>query len=138
MSVRYTTKEAIAAKLYDKINAVSQFQNRVERQYVEVGTYEYPGVFINDVRETRRRVLKDAVHVVWTALLILYVFDEGTTLSTTLNSTLASLISAVKADPTLDNLVYNTKIIQVDTDEGFLRPHGVALLTTEVEFLTQV
>jgi len=137
MSVSYTEKEPVAVALYGKLNAVSEFQS-VDRQYVEMGDYDYPGVFINDVREVRRTVLKDVVHVLWTVLIVVFVFDDSLTLSTTLNAEIKRAIDALKVDVTLGvSGVYNTRVLDVDTDEGFLRPHGVAMLTTEISYLTK-
>jgi len=136
MSVYYATKEQVAAKLFSIFQAVSQLKF-VDRQYIEPGNYAYPGLFINDVREARDSRLKDVVLVTWSVLLVLYVYDDSATLSTTLNAEIKRLIDALKADVTLGGLTYNARVLQVDTDEGFLRPHGVALLTTELVLLSQ-
>jgi len=135
MSVYFATKEEVAAKLYDILADAAVGFKSVDRQYNEVGDYDYPSIFINDVREARNRKLKDVVLVTWNVVLVLYTYDEQATLSTTLNADIKKAIDAIKDDVTLGGLVYNTKITQIDTDEGFLRPHAVALLTLEITYL---
>jgi len=136
MSLTFTTKEDVATALYNLFYSVSAFKH-VDRQYVEPGNYEYPSVFINDVREDRRIVLQDVVDVLWRVTLLLFVYDDSATLSTTLNTEIKRVKDTIKGDPTLGGLVVTSKIVNVDTDEGFLRPHGLALIALELRYLTR-
>ena len=136
MSVYKATKEEAAVALKAALDLPAFFSD-VERQYVEKGNYTYPSIFFNDIREARNRKLLDVVLIDWTVLIVVYVYDGGTTLSTTLNAAIAEALDAMKLDVTLGGKVYNVKVAQVDTDEGFLRPHGVALLTVTVTFLSE-
>ena len=92
---------------------------------------------MNDVREQRERKLLDVVLITWTVLLVLYIYDDSRTLSTTLNADIKKAKDIIKADVTLGGKVYNTRIIQIDTDEGFLRPHAAGLLTLEITYLSE-
>lgn len=136
MSVYYGTKEGIATDVYNSLVSLYAAA-RVERQYMEQGNYSYPAVFMNDMTEERTRYLKDVVLVKWTLALILFVYDEGSTLSTTLNTEIAKVCDKLNNDPTRGGIAYNTKILRVDTAEGFKIPHGVAIVSVEILYLSQ-
>jgi len=134
MSVYYGTKETIITNVYNVLVSLYNSQT-VDRQYVEPGNYGYPSIYINDTSQTRKRILKDVVLIEWTINLVLFVYDEGSTLSTTINTELDRVCDKLKDDPTRGGLAYNTEIERIDLE--FEKPHAVALFTIKVIYLGQ-
>lgn len=138
----YTTKEAITQHLEDTITTMIQAQNpngKVDRQHFEdFGNYEYPSAFLNEVRDTPKRYARDLTKMVSMYTIILFDHSEAEELSTKLNSLVKLGKEALLESPTRGGIAYNTNIVSIDTDEGFLFPHCVAVFTVEVTYLTEI
>ena len=109
----------------------------MDRQKQEIfGDYKYPLAFINDSSESRTYVLSDCIKVEWTVVIVAYNL-AGDTPSTVLNSLISIVKSGVESDITLGGNAYNTKIIRIDTDEGFAYPNCMALFTVVISYMSE-
>lgn len=133
------TKENILANLGTVLNTISGI-NFVDyqRMYNSGITKEkYPGVFINDVRTDKDRILKDVVKNMFTVGFVGFVWvDEGEDLSTAMNAFMESVKDKVMLDNTRDSNAYDTRIIVIETDAGSRFPQGVFLLLLEILFFS--
>lgn len=141
MGIHFGNKETMLAKLETNIGAIvvgARSMKKVDRQHYEnFENYEYPSAFINDVREPRTPYLKDVVKVLWSVVVIVFDHSEGDDLSTKLNALIAATKAKLKSDTDLNGQAYTVKTVQIDTDEGFLFPHCVAIFTLEILYLSQ-
>ena len=133
------TKEKILANLGTEIGTVTGI-NFVDyqRMYNSGITKEkYPGVFINDVRTDKERILKDIVKNIFNVGFVGFVWvDEGEDLSTALNAFMESVKDKIMLDNTRDSNAYDTRIVVVETDAGSRFPQGVFLILLEILFFS--
>lgn len=135
----YGTKENILANLKTVITAIkkaSGYNNDiayVDRQYQEMGNYEYPATFINDIREINTKVLKDLISVDLTIQVICFVHAE-TNVSTELNKFLEDVAKAITVDTTRGGEAKRTDITDIDVDSSFMIPHGVGIMTLRIHY----
>lgn len=135
MALVYTTPEAVFAKI-ETILIAAGFK-RVDRQHVEdFNNYEYPSAFLNDVTRNRIEVCQNVSHYnPHYGVIVAFTRDDTGSMQTTLNSLIATTISAFSADRTLGGLVTALRTKKVTTDQGYYAPHCVAIIPFEVEYL---
>ncbi|MBW2037190.1 MAG: hypothetical protein JRI41_06895 [Deltaproteobacteria bacterium] len=138
MALRFATREEVAVGIVNAISTVSALQ-LVERQHQEItSNVSYPLAYVNEVREERTRLLKDVIKVsAQFAIVVADKSDDGSDMSTILNTLVASVAIALLEDLTLDSKVYNLKVSAIDTDEGFLAPYCVGVMTVRVDYYSQ-
>ena len=135
MSLVFGNKESMLSEL--EANLKSGGIKYVDRQKQEIfGDYQYPLAFINDSSESRTYILTDCIKVEWTIAVVAYAL-AGTTPSTSVNSLISIVKSGIEADITLGGNAYNTRIIRIDTDEGFAYPNCMALVTVVISYLSE-
>ncbi len=138
MALNFATREEVATGIVNAISTVSSLQ-LVERQHQEItDDITYPVAYVNEVREERTRLLKDVIKVdAQFAIVVAGKSDDGSDMSTILNSLVASVSAALLSDLTLGGKVYNLRVTAIDTDEGFLAPYCVGVMTVRVEYYSQ-
>lgn len=140
--MRYTTAEDVLADLVTDIKAVvigSETMKNCERHHQEdYENYEYPSSFLNDVRRDRTRYLQDVIKILHTVVVVVFDYSMEGDLGTRLDALIRATIDKILDDVTRGNKVYNTKVVRVVTDEGFLEPHCVGILTLELTYLSRV
>jgi len=131
--------ENIATEL-EKITVANGYANdiqQVDRQFdaPEEGNYKYPSIFVNDRDEQRVQLLKDLFRVVLTVGLVLYVYDEGGTLGTSINSFIEDTKKALLADITRGGQARNTTITRILVDASLVTPPSAGIIMLcEVEY----
>jgi|GEM_PF-5239438 len=140
--MRYTTAEDVLLDLVADIKTVSvngRTMKDCERHHQEdYENYEYPSSFLNDVRRDRMRFLQDVIKVTHTIVVVVFDYSEEGDLGTKLDALIRATVDKILDDVTRGTKVYNTKVVRVVTDEGFLEPHCVGILTLEVSYLSRV
>lgn len=140
MALIYATAEQIGENLRTTMLGIVGVNNpkRVDRQHHEdFNNYAYPSCYINDVRRDITRILKDVILVKHTFDIIIFGRSEGGDMATLLNSLIDDSCGAIISDPTRGGFAYDTRIIRIDTDEGYYEPVYVAALAVEVYYLAR-
>jgi hypothetical protein len=135
--MKYGTREEVASSLELSLISVAGMK-KVDRQHFEnFANYQYPSAFLNEVRDTRQAFLKNVIKVQGMYTAVLFDKSEAGDLSTKLNSLVNLGLTAILTDVTRGGKAYNTTVVAIDTDEGFMAPHCVAILTIQVLYLSQ-
>jgi len=134
-----TTKEAIMTALGVKFNAISGIKfvdyQRVYDQGIDKA--RSPGVFLNDVRIDKEKLLSDITKNEFTIGVVGFVWaEEDENLATILNAFLETCKDAVVSDRRLVGTVYTTNIDVIETDGGNRHPQGVFVMMLLVTFFS--
>lgn len=96
-----------------------------------------PGVYINDVRIDKEKILDDVVKNTFTAAIVGFVYARsGEVLSTILNIFMEQVKDAVILDRSRGGKAYDTKILIVETDAGSRYPQGMFVVMNEIIFFS--
>jgi len=139
MAYTKSTKEAILDNLATAISGISGI-GFVDYQRVynsSITQDKYPGVFINDIRTDKVRLLKDIVKNLFSVELVCWVWASDTQdLGTEMNSFMEKVKSAVLNDITRGGNAFNTKLTIVETDAGSRHPQGLFVCAVEITFFS--
>ena len=137
MALVFTTKEAILNAVETALKTLSWIKT-VDRQHMGIEEYDPKGALLNDLRESRRTVLKNCILVNYTLLLTVYVLDEATAaLSTDLNAAIEQ-VKALFVGSTLGGIAKSVQITSVDTGGGFESPKASATFDLAIVYLSAV
>lgn len=133
------TKEAILTDLYNAINAISGIQFvDWQRTYDENITKERcPGVFINDIRTDKTKLLKDVTKNGLMVGIVGWVWaDDGEELGTVLNTFIENVKDAIITDRGRSSNAYTTDIDTIQTDGGNIHPQGQFIIMLSITFFS--
>jgi len=133
------SKEAILSNLGSELGEITGIQfvdyQRVYNSGIDKD--KYPGVFINDLRTDKTRVLKDVVRNIFTVGIVGFVWvDDDEDLATELNSFMESVKDKLMEDNTRSSNAYDTRITTIETDAGSRHPQGVFIIILEILFFS--
>lgn len=134
-----TTKEAVMTALGAKFSAISGIAfvdyQRVYDQGIDKA--RCPGVYLNDVRIDKEKLLSDITKNEFTIGVVGFVWaEDDENLATILNTFLESCKDAVISDRSLGGIVYTTNIDVIETDGGNRHPQGMFVMMLLVTFFS--
>jgi hypothetical protein len=138
------SKSEIMKYFYNKISNISgvRFVD-YQRSYAASSNPENtPGVFINDIIETRERITADIIKntltigvVAWTRAGVVAKTEEN--LWDKMNTFADAINQAILSDPTLGNQAYQTSVTRVETDAGSRYPIGLFVIVYSVIYFSE-
>jgi len=134
------TAEEILANLYSVLTGITgtwklEFCDYQRVEASGVNPEDYPGVYINNLRIDKERLLKNLVRNVFTVVLVGWMWaSEDGKLATEMNDFIEKVKDTVMLDPYRNSKAYDTQIKIIATDAGSRYPQGQFLLTMEITF----
>ena len=140
----FGTKEAILNNLGTEleeltVNAVLiKFVEYQRSHFQGASPDKYPGVFVNDVRTDKVKMLSDITRNEFAAALIGFVWaKDSEELSTLVHAWIEAMKDKVIADRTRGSQAYDTEIQAVVTDGGNRHPQGQFIIMINIIYYSQ-
>ena len=139
MLYKKSSKELIITNLAVAINAISGIKyvdyQRIYDQSVTAD--KCPGVFINDIRIDKEKILKDITKNTWLVGLVGFVWaEDAENVGTVMNVFMEKVKDATITDRSRDGNAYTTDITTIETDGGNRHPQGVFVVACEIIFFS--
>ncbi len=134
-----TTKEAIINTIGAAMESIPgilyvEYQKQYDQ---DIDKSKCPGLFVNDLRIDKTKMLKDITRNDFTIGLVGFVWAEtGENLSTIMNTFLETIKDKLTVDRTWGGTVYTTNIDVIETDGGSKHPQGIFVIMTTVRFFS--
>lgn len=133
------TKEEIMNHLGTAMSAITgiKFVEYQKKYDSDMKANKCPGVYINDVRIDKEKILEDVVKNTFQVGIVGFVYAlSGQVLSTVLNTFMEQVKDAVIGDRSRGGKAYDTKIILIETDAGSRYPQGMFVVMLSVVFFS--
>lgn len=134
------TKEGIMNYLGTAMNGITGIKFVDYQKVYDAGIKieKCPGVYLNDVRVDKTKILKDIIKDIFTVGLVGYVHaKQNEKLSTVLNTFMELVKDKIIVDPTYYNYnIYDSRILVIETDAGSRHPQGMFVMMVEVIFFS--